>query len=387
MDSPPPQDGVHAPVPRERMHGHVRKLRDTYANTPGAPLVQREFGFYTMAQFHEQGLDPRADMDEVFGYDPPAVFALNELGWCAAAFDPPFREKVIADRGEHEVIRDAAGRHLLVFKGRRQGFMPEYLEHPVKDRKTWEDDVKWRLDPDSPGRRACLEPLRAAAVPRAAEGWIISQHVIGGYMYLRSLMGPLQIMYAFHDAPDLVHDCMKTWLALADAVSARHQAFVTFDEVALAEDICYNHGPLCSPDMMRAFLFPYYQQLIANIRRRQIDATRHLHVHLDTDGRAETVIPLYVEAIGMDVMSPFEVASGCDVVEIGADHPQLVMMGGIDKRELARGPEAIDRMVERILPAMRRRGGYIPHCDHGVPEEVSLASYAHYRRRCLELGG
>ncbi len=89
----------------------------------------------------------------------------------------------------------------------------------------------------------------------------------------------------------------------------------------------------------------------------------------------------------MDVLSPFEVASGQHVVEIGRRYPHLVMQGGIDKRELAKGPDAIDRMVDRILPAMRERGGYIPTCDHGVPEEVSLANYMHYRKRCIELGG
>jgi len=35
----------------------------------------------------------------------------------------------------------------------------------------------------------------------------------------------------------------------------------------------------------------------------------------------------------------------------------------------------------------RARGGYIPTCDHGVPEEVSYANYLHYRRRCVEWGG
>jgi uroporphyrinogen decarboxylase len=54
---------------------------------------------------------------------------------------------------------------------------------------------------------------------------------------------------------------------------------------------------------------------------------------------------------------------------------------------LARDKAAIDAMVERIIPAMRERGGYYPTCDHGVPEEVSLENYRHYRRRCLELGG
>jgi uroporphyrinogen-III decarboxylase len=179
---------------------------------------------------------------------------------------------------------------------------------------------------------------------------------------------------------------MQTWLALSDAVTGEHQKHVTLDEVYLAEDICYNNGCLISPDMMREFLIPYYQQLLSNIRGRQIDKARHLYIQIDTDGCAPPVIPVYQE-IGMDVMSPFEVASGCDVVAIGREHPGLALFGGIDKRILAAGKDAIDREVERILPVMRARGGYIPTCDHGVPEEVTLDDYMHYRKRCVELGG
>ena len=42
------------------------------------------------------------------------------------------------------------------------------------------------------------------------------------------------------------------------------------------------------------------------------------------------------------------------------------------------------RMVDRIFPAMQKRGGYYPTCDHGVPEEVTLQNYLHYRKRCKE---
>jgi len=138
--------------------------------------------------------------------------------------------------------------------------------------------------------------------------------------------------------------------------------------------------------MIRRFLLPYYQQLVANVKARQLDRTRHLYVQIDTDGNPVSVIPLYQE-MGMDVMSPFEVAAGCDVVEIGRQYPELIMTGGIDKRVLASGREAIDRHLEYILPAMRARGGYIPTCDHGVPEEVPYQDYLYYRQRCVELGG
>jgi uroporphyrinogen decarboxylase len=264
--------------------------------------------------------------------------------------------------------------------------MPEYIDHPVKDWKTWEENVKWRLAPDAPGRFAYLDDLRPQAVAAAAQGHMLSQHVIGGYMYLRSLFGPEGVLYAFYDHPELVHECMATWLELAEAVITRHQEFVTLDELFLAEDICYNHGPLCSPDMFREFLAPYYRRLVQNLKARQIDRERRLFIHVDTDGFCDPMIPLYRETIGLDVMSPFEVAANCDVLRTAREYPDLVIRGGIDKRVLARGPQAIDQMLERLLPAMRARGGFIPTCDHGVPAEVSLADYRHYRRRALELG-
>jgi len=383
-------DGIHALVPRERMEPAARKWRDTYAITPGAPFVQREFGFYSLERWEREGMPhavPREELFlELFHYDPEGQLFLNQAGWCEAAFSPAFETFVVEDRGECEVVQDTAGRHVLFFKGRRSGFMPEYLEHPVHDRKSWEEKVKWRLNPSSPERYRDLEERMKAAVSAAGRGRMITQTAIGGYMYLRSLIGPERLLYAFYDMPDVIHDCMQTWLKLADAVIARHQQFVTIDEIFFGEDICYNHGALISPDMMKEFLFPYYQQLIAGIKARQLDKSRHLYVQIDTDGRAEPVIPLYQKEIGMDVMSPFEVASGCDVVEIGKKYPSLVMAGGIDKRLIAQGPPAIDRHLEYILPAMRKRGGYIPTCDHGVPEETSYQNYLYYRKRCLEFG-
>ena len=139
--------------------------------------------------------------------------------------------------------------------------------------------------------------------------------------------------------------------------------------------------------MMREFLIPYYQQLLNNIKSRQIDTSRHIHIQIDTDGFANPTIPIYKEGIGMDVMSPFEVAAGCDVVEIGKQYPDLAMFGGIDKRVLAKSKKDIDEHLEYILPTMRKRGGYIPTSDHGVPEEVPYENYLYYRKRCVELGG
>lgn len=377
-------DGIGWMVPREKMTAGARKLRDTYARVPAAPLYQKEFGYYCLDRWKEQGMPQDVPREVLFHFDPPGNHGLGQLGWCEAAFHPAFEVTVVEDRGEHEVVQDVAGRKVLCFKGRRSGFMPEYIDHPVKDDKTWEQDVAWRLEPAATSRYADLQDRMAKARAFAAEGRMITQGLIGGYMYLRSLIGPEGLLYMVYDNPALVHKCMQAWLKLADAVIARHQQHVTIDEIFFAEDICYNHGSLISPAMMKEFLLPYYQQVIANLKSRQIDRSRHLYVQIDTDGFADPVIPLYREAIGMDVMSPFEVAAGCDVVRAGRQYPDLAIFGGIDKRELAKGKDAIDRMVDAILPVMQQRGGYIPTCDHGVPEEVKYEDYLHYRRRCLE---
>lgn len=376
--------------PRERMTEGARRRRDAYSITPNAPLLKCEFGYYCIDEWKKQGMpdiNPYGPEGRaLFHYDESGDVGLGGLGWCEAAFSPAFEVKIIEDRGETEIEQDYAGRHVLYFKGRRSGFMPEYVGHPVRDMKSWVEDVKWRMNPNDPARYADMDKRIAHVKSQAAVGKMVVQQVIGGYMYLRSLIGPEELLYAFYDQPELIHDCMKTWYELADAVIAKHQQHITLDELFLAEDICYNHGPLIAPDMMKQFLIPYYQQLIANIRRRQIDKHRHLYIQIDTDGDARPTIDVYRECIGMDSMSPFEVASGCDVVKIGRQYPDLVMRGGIDKRVLAKGRKAIDDMVEYILPAMKKRGGYIPCCDHGVPAEVPYEDYLYYRQRCVELG-
>lgn len=249
-------DGIPGMLSVGKMSKGAAKLRDFYSMKPDSPVYQCEFGFFSMDRWMSEGhLDNRTDLAGLFGYDEPGNIDLGQLGWCEAAFCPAFDTEVIEDRGEYEVVRDFAGRHVLYFKGRRNGFMPEYIDHPVKDMKTWNENCKWRLEPNTPDRYLDFAGRMQNAVSAAQKGMVVVQNLIGGYMYLRSLIGPVELLYKFYDDPGLIHDCMETWFKLADFIIAKHQHYVTLDEIFLAEDICYNHGPLISPDMMREFLF------------------------------------------------------------------------------------------------------------------------------------
>lgn len=362
------------------------RMRALYEFRPVDRLHRAEFSIWPEAieRWKGEGLPDDWQETNLFMFDPQAIFPTGvNLGWTAPPFLPTFEEKVLEVRGDHEIIQDAAGRHLMVFTGRRHGFMPDYLRHAVGNMADWEA-VAPRLDPTVEARWEGLADRVLDQRRKADEvGGILDQRLIGGYMYLRSIIGPEDLLYAFYDMPEVVHAAMRGWLDLMDAAMERVQAVTETDEIFMAEDICYNHGLLISPDTFREFLMPYYQQLIGNARRRQ---KRRIWLHIDTDGDCRPAIPLYLEP-GMTRMSPCEVASGCDVVEIGRRYPELMLSGGIDKRVLAAGKDAIDAHLNHIMPAMVERGGYFPTCDHGVPVEVSFENYLYYRRRVCEMDG
>ena len=70
-----------------------------------------------------------------------------------------------------------------------------------------------------------------------------------------------------------------------------------------------------------------------------------------------------------------------DVVELSESFPELRLLGGIDKLKIAAGREAIDEELQRKIPIMLDRGGYIPTVDHGVPPGISWENFKYYREK------
>ena len=371
----------------------VERLRAMYEGGKFDHLFRKSFGYFpqTMERWKREGMPEDAApggprFNEYFGYDElPWVDQGVDLGGCEAPLCPRYEEKVLREEDGHEIVQDFIGRVMAYPKGQREQVMPTFLKHAVASRKDWEEEIKPRLNPDTLERWTKFDEKAKHARESVARGEKLRfAKAIGGYMYLRSLVGPVDLLYLFYDHPDLVEDMMKHWRDfMVKCLVRSQQAGGPFFRLFLYEDICYKTGPLISPEMMKRFLMPYYRELYQELQSRQREK---LHFEVDTDGDCRSVMDLYIET-GVDGMSPFEVAAGCDVVEIGKKYPKLFMSGGIDKRALAKGPRAIDAMMERIMPTMVKRGLYVPTVDHTVPDDVSLANYLHWRKRMLEMDG
>ena len=63
------------------------------------------------------------------------------------------------------------------------------------------------------------------------------------------------------------------------------------------------------------------------------------------------------------------------------------MVGGIDKREVAKGKEAIKQEVMKKVPKLIEEGGYIPKIDHSVCSDISLENYSYFTNLLKEVYG
>ena len=88
---------------------------------------------------------------------------------------------------------------------------------------------------------------------------------------------------------------------------------------------------------------------------------------------------------GVDILWPLERASDQDPVRLRKKFGKsLRLWGGVDKRELAKDPPAIDSHLRALQPLVAE-GGFIPTVDHLVPPDVPLANFEHYIARKQQL--
>ncbi|MFH1568713.1 MAG: uroporphyrinogen decarboxylase family protein, partial [Gemmatimonadota bacterium] len=131
-------------------------------------------------------------------------------------------------------------------------------------------------------------------------------------------------------------------------------------------------GPLLSPATYRQFVWPHLRRLVDFLHGHGVR-----YVALDTDGDPTVLLPLIMEA-GVDIIWPVERASGVSPMawrrRFGRD---LRIWGGVDKRVLSLGRQAIRAHLAELIPLIEE-GGFIPTIDHTVPPDVSWDDFRDY---------
>ena len=343
----------------------------------------------TLERWFSEGLDPalklpqpgdrggmRADMYQrilvrEFGLD--RLDYLREAvvsGYTDSPFCPAFEIEELENDGATRLIRDADGIIKREFVRHGTSSMPQFLRYPVQTRQDFLDLLP-RLDPDHPAR---LAPgwEQTCAFYRERD-FPVGLTVCGAYGHPRNLFGVEDLSVAYYDQPGLLHEILEQWTEFYCRLASRVWAGIQFDFVLIWEDMAYKNGPLISPRLVKEFMLPYYRRFIEHVRGLGCQI-----IIVDSDGDVRLLAPLFLSA-GVNVLLPFEVQAGMDVREFRRQYGrELALIGGLDKRVLRLGQEAIETELRaRMLPVLAG-GGYIPALDHTVPPDVSLEQFRTY---------
>jgi hypothetical protein len=339
----------------------------------------------TVDRWTDEGLDPREYRWDWFTGEDALGLDAREYIDVDFGLLPRFEPEVLEETDRYMVARNSEGAVTRALKdGAAHGTrasMDQYLRFPVEGPDGFQD-IKRRLAPAGGRYPACWRELMLP-------GWGRRDHVLvlgrncattGFYWRAREWMGTENLSLAWYDQPGLMHEMMEHIADFTIEVARPVLERTDVDYVFINEDMAMNSGPLLGPDTYREFILPRMRRLVSFLKGHGVR-----YVVVDSDGDPEPLIPLLMDA-GVDGLWPLERASrDTDPQFIRAKYGRsLRLWGGVDKRELTKGPSAIEAHLRTLAPLVEE-GGFIPTVDHLVPPDVSLDNFRYYMKRKKDL--
>ena len=347
---------------------------------PADRRPSHELGVWGQTRERWQAEAPEAVADfrwAWFDGEPAIGFDRREFIPVNFGFIPPHEAEVLEETDDYVVARNAKGVVTKALKagtvGGTRACMDQYLEWPVSKPEDFAD-VKRRLVAAAPERYPDDLDARIEAWKQRDCPLILGRNCAanGFYWRAREWMGTEALSFAWYDHPKLMHEMMAFYADFIIETARPVLERVELDYFCLNEDLSMKAGPLLSPATYREFILPHL--------RRMVDVFRShgcRHFAIDTDGDPTVLLPLMMDA-GVDIIWPIERASGIGPVEWRRRFGrELRLWGGVDKRVLPRGPEAIKAHLRELIPLIEE-GGFIPTVDHTVPPDVSWDNFRHY---------
>lgn len=243
--------------------------------------------------------------------------------------------------------------------------MPEFMSFHVRDWESWEF-YKGRRTPKRPFNDNELEDI---CKKYRATGKPVRISLNSTFGTLRDLVGPLMACTIFYDEPDLARDILN-WLREEN----KNYYFPLMrklkpNAVVISEDICFNHGMFISPEMFKEFMMEAYIEMGEAAKECGVCA-----IAVDTDGYAEDIVPLLTEC-GVNAIFPWEVKSNNDINRVRQNHPELIIMGGLEKEVINSGNSILikEEIIGKV-PKLLEKGRYFPNIDHGIQPLVDFES-------------
>lgn len=344
----------------------------------------------TRETWHKQGLPPEitdyhAYVRELIGIEPdrskPGV-----LPGVSFLMIPEFEEKVLERKQGTLIVQDWKGNiceisdkfDVTYLRSAIDFVTRKWIKCPVESRSDWPDMAR-RYDVNDPKRFPEDWPKRCAQLEERdyPSGFVVN----GPFWQLREWLGFEGLCMLMVDDPDFTREMIRFWQDFVVKMLQRILTDYVPDYIIVSEDMAYKQKPMIGPDMCREFLLPCWRTWVDLAKAAGVPI-----VDCDSDGFVGDLIPVWIEA-GINCNSPQEVAAGNDLPAYRKQYgTQMAYRGGVDKRKMAAGGQAIRDEIARLKPVIDA-GGYIPGCDHGIPPDVSWPNFVEYCRLLAKATG
>jgi uroporphyrinogen decarboxylase len=343
---------------RERF---LRTMR--YEEVDRPPFFLKDPWPDTLARWRQEGLPADKSIAEYLGLpEVRLIYAGPETG-----VFPRFEERIISEDCDFVVGITSEG---VTYRRHKNSHAMPHHDFPIKTGRDLEAFIEERFSLDNIEERY-PENWEETIARCSDENRDFISFLDGGNLYghLRNLAGVECSSFLFYEEPELVGKFFEHVFQIAMHGLERALARTKVDYLGFGEDIAFKTSTLISPAMFRKWLFPRYKEICAYAAKRGVDITWY-----DSDGCLYPFMDMYLEA-GINGLAPLEVAAGMDPVEVRRRYGKRVrMIGGIDKREVAKGPVAIREEIYRKKNLIKE-GGYIPTIDHSIPPDISLENF------------
>lgn len=322
----------------------------------------------SLDRWRKEGMPENADFTEYFQLDRFVSLHVDN--------SPRYPVEILEETDAYVIKRTEWGGTERQWKD--HGGTPEHMAFTVKDPETWRE-AKARMTPDRD--RVDWDALKRDFTKARERGaWVSAVFWFGFDVTQSYCVGTETMLIAMAMQPEWIKDMFDHYLDVAIALwDMVWEEGYHFDEVFWYDDMGYKGTQFFSLDM--------YRELVKPAHKRACDwAKAHgIKTRLHSCGNIAPLIPELIE-IGLDALNPLEVKAGLDPVALKAQYgDRLTFQGGLNAVLYAK-PETLWNEMRRIVPVMKKGGGYIIGSDHSVPETVSFAEFQQFVDLARELG-
>jgi len=308
----------------------------------------------TLRRWHAEGMPEDVDWRDYFDIDKVQNIGVD--------ITPRYEEKVVEETDRYQIVTTPWGVTLKNFK--ELDSTPEFLDYRVTTPEAWED-AKRRMTLEDD--RIPWQQLRDHYAAWIAEGrWIEADFWFGFDVTHSWMAGTETILIAMHEEPEWVVDMFNTYLDRCIALFDRiWNAGYRFDAIYWPDDMGYKGTTFFSNEM--------YRELLKPVHRRAVEWAHNkgVYAHLHSCGDVMTRIDDLIE-IGIDCLNPLEVKAGMQPVALKRKYGEKLTLHGGVNAVLWDNRDAIVGEIDRVIPILKEKGGYIFSSDHSIPNSVSL---------------